>query len=274
MATNSSSDSAGHATDVAADAPLRHLKLPAHLVFLVLMFLLPALFGRFLFLRFTLPLAHKLGIHPAVSSVLLVNVLMLFELALLLAAFYWVQHGRRWQQLRRATYVWPIDWKGTAWSPLLCFGIFIVLGAWGTLAQPRILAFMQGIGFWKGRNIILELNSMSPPATTVAVVLIYLSWAILGAFVEEAYFRGYLQSQMSFAGRFDWVLGGRLSPFLGYSARSDCYGSRLVPGADIQVAQEHLAMHLGKISPVGRAIYHLPERHGQASLKEKSALSA
>lgn len=213
MATNSSSDSAGHATDVAADAPLRHLPLPAHLVFLVLMFLLPALFGRFLFLRFTLPLAHKLGIHPAVSSVLLVNVLMLFELALLLAAFYWVQHGRRWQQLRRATYVWPIDWKGTAWSPLLCLGIFIVLGAWGTLAQPRILAFMQGMGFWKGRNIILELNSMSPPATTVAVVLIYLSWAILGAFVEEAYFRGYLQSQMSFAGRFDWVLGGLLYGF-------------------------------------------------------------
>jgi membrane protease YdiL (CAAX protease family) len=177
------------------------------------MFLLPALFGRFLFLRFTLPLAHKLGIHPAVSSVLLVNVLMLFELALLLAAFYWVQHGRRWQQLRRATYVWPIDWKGTAWSPLLCLGIFIVLGAWGTLAQPRILAFMQGMGFWKGRNIILELNSMSPPATTVAVVLIYLSWAILGAFVEEAYFRGYLQSQMSFAGRFDWVLGGLLYGF-------------------------------------------------------------
>ena len=41
-------------------------------------------------------------------------------------------------------------------------------------------------------------------------MLIYLLWAVVGAFVEEVYFRAYLQSQMSFAGRFDWVLSGRL----------------------------------------------------------------
>lgn len=211
MAENNSSRSPGPEGEfVGADASLRHLRLPAHLIFLFLMFLLPALFGRFLFLRFTLPLAHRLGIHQALSSVLLVNILMLFELALLLGAFYWVQRGRSWLQLRRATYVWPIDWKGVAWSPLLYLGMFVILGVWGALAQPRILAFVQSLGFWKGRNTILELSSMPPPATTVGVVLIYLSWAILGAFVEEVYFRGYLQSQMSFVGRFDWVLSGLL----------------------------------------------------------------
>jgi membrane protease YdiL (CAAX protease family) len=51
---------------------------------------------------------------------------------------------------------------------------------------------------------------MPPPAATVAVVLIYLFWALAGAVVEEVYFRAYLQSQMSFAGHFDWVLSGLL----------------------------------------------------------------
>ena len=89
MVKNNSSQSPGLAGEFVGDeTPLRQLRLPAHLIFLFLMFLQPALFGRFLFLRFTLPLAHGLGIHPAVSSVLLVNVLMLFELALLLEAFY------------------------------------------------------------------------------------------------------------------------------------------------------------------------------------------
>jgi hypothetical protein len=211
MANNGLSQPPQQASDsVCADEPLRQLRLPAHLVFLFLMFLLPALFGRFLFLRFTMPLAHRLGIHPAVSALLLVIVLMLFELALLLAAFHWVQGGRSWRQLRGATYVWPIDWKGVAWSPLLCLGMLVLVAVWGAMAQPRILAFMQSMGFWKGRNIILELNSIPPPATTVAVVLIYLFWALAGAVVEEVYFRAYLQSQMSFAGRFDWVLSGLL----------------------------------------------------------------
>jgi hypothetical protein len=155
---------------VGVDAPLHQLRPPAHLLFLFLMYLLPALFGRLLFLRFTIPLAGRLGIHPAVSSLLLVVVLMLFELGLLLAAFYWVQGGRSWPQLRRATYVWPIDWKGVAWSPLLCLGMLVLVAGWGAMVQPRILAFMQSMGFWKGRNIILELNSMPPPAATVAVV--------------------------------------------------------------------------------------------------------
>lgn len=210
MATSSLSDPVGHATDIAADAPLRHLPLPVHLVFLALMFLLPALLGWFIFLYFTFPLIRRLGLHPAVSSALLVNALMLFEFALLLAAFYWVQQGRSWRQLGRAAHVWPVDWKGIAWSPLLFLGTFLLLGAWAAVVQPRILAFMRGMGFWTGRNIILELNSMPPPSTTATVVLIYLSWAVLGAFVEEVYFRGYLQSQMSFAGRYDWVLSGVL----------------------------------------------------------------
>jgi hypothetical protein len=61
-----------------------------------ILYLLPALFGRFLFLYFTLALAHRLGFHPAVSPALLVNILMLFELALLLAAFSLVP---RWAEL-------------------------------------------------------------------------------------------------------------------------------------------------------------------------------
>ena len=160
---------------VGADAPLLQLRLPMHLVFLFLMYLLPALFGRFLFQRFTFPLAHRLGIHPAVSAALLVNVVMLFELGLLVASFHWVQGGRSWQQLRRATCVLLIDWKGVAWSPVLCLGMLVVVGGWGAMAQPRILAFMQSLGFWKGQNIIMEVNSMPPPAATVAAVLIYLS---------------------------------------------------------------------------------------------------
>lgn len=76
MAKNNSSQSPGLAGEfVGADASLRQLRLLVHLIFLLLMFLLPALFGRFLFLSFTYPLAHRLGIHPAVSSALLVNVL-------------------------------------------------------------------------------------------------------------------------------------------------------------------------------------------------------
>lgn len=144
MAKNNSSQSPGLAGEfVGADAPLRQLRLPAHLIFLFLMFLLPALFGRFLFLRFILPLAHRLGIHPAVSSVLLVNVLMLFELALLLAAFYCVQCGPELAATETGDIRLADRLEGDRMVAAVVFGYFYCfgwLGGIGSAAHPRLRA--------------------------------------------------------------------------------------------------------------------------------------
>jgi membrane protease YdiL (CAAX protease family) len=96
------------------------------------------------------------------------------------------------------------------WALPCYVGSFVLFPGWSAVVQPRILAFMQSLGFWKGRYIILEISSMAAPKATVTAVLIFLSLAVFGALVEETYFRGYLQPQMSSLGRFDGVFNGLL----------------------------------------------------------------